>query len=274
MLPFCWSEWLKGHMVPTNSGINPARKKVKKLSVLICLLAENKRSKIWQKRTWLKPPSVIAHRKTVVQIHKVFSKRCRDKYLQGWVSHENNKRNQGLKQKKPWKGVNRKAWNQRIIRLERTSESLLVQPAAQNWSIQGRLLRLSSWVLSISQDVDSTASLDNLFQYLTTPQSTIFVAPCPFTIYFQEKSGYVFSTSPQCNSCCWQWNLPLAFISSGLTNQFPSVFLCPSHALALSSPWWTSTGLAPVYHCLPWHSPDAISKCKINTAGYTLANAA
>lgn len=100
MLPFCWSEWLRGHTVPTNSDINPARKKVKKKSVLIWLLAENKRSKIWQKRTWLKPASVIANRKTVVQIHKVFSKSCRDKYLQGWVSHENNKRNQGLKQKK------------------------------------------------------------------------------------------------------------------------------------------------------------------------------
>lgn len=62
MLAFHQSEWLKEHTVPTNFGINPAKK------VSINLLAENKRSKISQGGTLLKLAS--DNTQNVVQMHK------------------------------------------------------------------------------------------------------------------------------------------------------------------------------------------------------------
>lgn len=77
-------------------------------------------------------------------------------------------------------------FNHGIVEVESTSGDCLFQPPAQSRGSKGRLpSTVSSWILNIWKDGDSTTSLGNLFQCLATLQVK--------KIYFMFKWNLCFN---------------------------------------------------------------------------------
>lgn len=161
---------------------------------------------------------------------------------------------------------------QKIIRLERTSESLLVQSGAPDWSIEGRLLRLLSSVLKIPHYGNSKASLENLFHCFTT-FAVKFLFPLVLSLSTLDKTNLTMPSHPF-SSILVDGNNEispkLSFLQHDQTNFF-QLFLV-HHMLQSCYHLGPPQDLFQLHHCFSQCAPEATSKT--NTAGSTLATAA
>lgn len=114
------------------------------------------------------------------------------------------------------------------LRLERASGDFRVPPA-KSWVSYSRLIHsMSSWVLNISMDGDSTVSLDNLLQCSTMPtvkkmfsyvyvevQCILVCVHClkrhSFTGHCWEEPGYTFFSPASGHKVRLPWTLSSAF---------------------------------------------------------------